>query len=70
MTLPTSDLVNPLASKDAVRIADLDDTFGRQAALSAALVSVFRGNFCDFILPNRNATAFKKHPFVSGLLLA
>ncbi len=64
MTLPTSDLVNPLASKDAVRIVDLDDTFGGQAALSTALVSVFRGNLCDFILPNRKATAFKKHSVI------
>ena len=64
MTSPTSDLVNPLASKDAVRTADLDGTFGRQAALSTALVSVFRGNFCDLILPNRKATAFKKHSVI------
>jgi CRP/FNR family transcriptional regulator, cyclic AMP receptor protein len=50
-----------LASKDADQSAGRDDQIGRQAALSTALVSIFRGNFCDFILPNRKTTAFKKH---------
>lgn len=37
-----------------------DDFAIRQAAVSSALVSVFRGRFCDAILPNRKATTFKK----------
>lgn len=37
------------------------DDFGiRQATLSSALTGVFRGKFCDAILPNREATIFKK----------
>jgi CRP/FNR family transcriptional regulator, cyclic AMP receptor protein len=31
-----------------------------QAAVSTALASVFRGKFCDAVLPNRTATTFKK----------
>lgn len=31
-----------------------------QAAVSTALVSVFRGNFCNAILPSRRAATFKK----------
>lgn len=61
MTSPVVDVMNSLASEDAGRTAELDDPLGRQAALSTALVSIFRGNFCDFILPNRKTTAFKKH---------
>jgi len=35
-----------------------------QAALSTALVSVFRGKFCDAILPNRKTTTFKKKEII------
>src|ERR1700693_1714908 len=38
---------------------DLGDSLS-QAAVSTALVSVFRGKFCDAILPNRKTTTFKK----------
>ena len=38
---------------------ELDD-FLSQAAVSTALVSVFRGKFCDAILPNRKTATFKK----------
>lgn len=38
---------------------ELDD-FLSQAAVSTALISVFRGKFCDAILPNRKTTTFKK----------
>jgi CRP/FNR family cyclic AMP-dependent transcriptional regulator len=37
-----------------------DDSTIRQAAVSTALLSVFRGKFCDAILPNRKITTFKK----------
>ncbi len=36
------------------------DSIGRQAAVSTALISIFRGRFCDLILPNRKTTTFKK----------
>jgi hypothetical protein len=61
--------VAALSESDATRTAttgsaeisiELDDSISRQAAVSAALVSVFRGNFCDLILPNRVPTTFKK----------
>jgi CRP-like cAMP-binding protein len=37
-----------------------DDCAARQAAVSSALASVFRGKFCDAILPNRKAASFEK----------
>jgi len=38
-----------------------DDLAISQAAVSSALVTVFRGKFCDAILPNRKATAFERN---------
>src|SRR5687768_9990784 len=35
-----------------------DDTVARLAGLSSALAPVFRGRFCDILLPNRAARAF------------
>jgi CRP/FNR family transcriptional regulator, cyclic AMP receptor protein len=37
-----------------------DDLAIRQATVSSALAGIFRGKFCDAILPNRKATTFKK----------
>ena len=37
-----------------------DDVIARQAAVSAALLSIFRGRFCDFVLPGRKVTTFSK----------
>src|SRR5262249_42010110 len=37
---------------------EFDDSVGHQAALSAVLVSIFRGKLCDLILPNRKWVAF------------
>ena len=37
-----------------------DDTAVRLAGLSSALAPVFRGRFCDILLPNRAARAFAK----------
>ena len=31
-----------------------------QAAVSGALATVFRGKFCDIVLPNRKAATFTK----------
>jgi len=61
---PISDVVKSPVSNDADQSTELDDSLGRQASLSTALVSVFRGNFCNFVLPNRKATAFKKHSVI------
>ena len=43
---------------------DFDDSISRQAAVSTALMSVFRGNFCDAILPNRRISIFGKHDVI------
>jgi CRP-like cAMP-binding protein len=40
------------------------DTLVRQAAVSAALTTVFRGKFCDAILPNRKTSRFQKNDVI------
>jgi CRP/FNR family cyclic AMP-dependent transcriptional regulator len=41
-----------------------DDDVAHQAAISTALLSFFRGRFCDALLPNRKATAFSKNEVI------
>src|SRR5207302_10698893 len=41
-----------------------DGFIDRQAAVSSALVSVFRGKFCDLILPSRKSVTFKKQEVI------
>lgn len=41
-----------------------DDSAVCQAVVSAALAAVFRGKFCDAILPNRRAATFKKNEVI------
>jgi CRP/FNR family transcriptional regulator, cyclic AMP receptor protein len=65
MTLSSKfDLIEPAMSTSGEMPAEFDDTVDRQAAVSTALVSVFRGKFCDLILPNRKPTSFKKHEVI------
>jgi CRP-like cAMP-binding protein len=45
-------------------LPELDESLDRQSAISTALASVFRGKFCDLILPNRKATTFNKHQVI------
>ncbi len=59
-----SDATHPAPTGNAEMPIELDDSISRQAAVSAALVSVFRGNFCDLILPNRMPTTFKKYEVI------
>jgi CRP-like cAMP-binding protein len=59
MASPNQRLVQPAARSGLELPLELDD-FLSQAAVSTALVSVFRGKFCDAILPNRKTTTFKK----------
>jgi CRP/FNR family transcriptional regulator, cyclic AMP receptor protein len=40
------------------------DSVTHHAAVSSALASIFRGKFCDLILPNRRARTFKKHDVI------
>jgi CRP-like cAMP-binding protein len=56
--------VQPAASNETELPLESDDSFGRQAAVSTALASVFRGKFCDLILPNRKTTNFNKHQVI------
>jgi hypothetical protein len=41
-----------------------DDFVARQAAVSTALLSIFRGKFCETLLPNRKVTAFNKNEVI------
>jgi len=59
MTSPNQRVIQPAAQSEREMFIGLDD-FLAQAAVSTALVSVFRGRFCDAILPNRETVTFKK----------
>jgi CRP/FNR family cyclic AMP-dependent transcriptional regulator len=54
----------PPAGKSGLEMPlDLGDSLSL-AAVSTALISVFRGRFCDAILPNRKSTTFKKEQVI------
>ncbi len=59
MASPKQRLVITVAKSELDLPIGLDDSIS-QAAVSTALISVFRGKFCDAILPNRKTTTFKK----------
>ena len=63
MASPNQRLVQP-ATKSEADLGISFDGLISQAALSTALVSVFRGKFCDAILPNRKATTFNKEQVI------
>jgi CRP/FNR family transcriptional regulator, cyclic AMP receptor protein len=46
---------------------EFDDSISRQAVVSTALLSVFRGKFCDLILPGRETTTFKKDEVIYNM---
>jgi CRP-like cAMP-binding protein len=54
------DLIQSVVRNGTEIPTEFDDSIDRQAAVSTALVSVFRGKFCDLILPNRKTTTFNK----------
>jgi CRP/FNR family transcriptional regulator, cyclic AMP receptor protein len=60
--LPTSDdrAGKPLVFEPDEPAHPHDDSATRQAAISTALAGVFRGKFCDAILPNRKVVTFEK----------
>jgi len=60
---PDPNLANSLGKRAGLP-PELDDSLVRQAILSTALGSVFRGRFCDYILANRKATTFRKHSVI------
>jgi CRP/FNR family transcriptional regulator, cyclic AMP receptor protein len=43
---------------------DQQDSIAQQASVSASLVGVFRGKFCDAILPNRKVSRFQKNDVI------
>jgi len=67
MASSLSDLLRPAASLESTLPDEFDESLGRQAAVSTALTSVFRGQFCDLILPGRKTTSFHKHQVIYDL---
>jgi CRP/FNR family cyclic AMP-dependent transcriptional regulator len=43
------------------------DFVARQAAVSSALLSIFRGRFCDAVLPGRKATTFSRNDVIYNI---
>ena len=64
MPSANSSLVQTATSNHADLLAELDDSLDHQAAMSTALTSVFRGKFCDLIVPNRKPTTFDKQAVI------
>jgi CRP/FNR family cyclic AMP-dependent transcriptional regulator len=63
MTLPAFDFGLPeIPAKPDDATAEVG--LATQMALSTALVSVFRGNFCDVILPNRKPVSFAENAVI------
>lgn len=63
MASPNQRLVQAATTSDFELNIGLDDSLS-QAAVSTALVSVFRGKFCDAILPNRKKVTFRKEEII------
>jgi CRP-like cAMP-binding protein len=66
MVAATPDLVFPgLAMPGEGGVpSEYGDFVARQAAASTALLSIFRGRFCDAVLPGRKATTFNKNDVI------
>ena len=62
MASPSQRLLQSAAKSGLELPGELDSL--SQAAVSTALLSVFRGKFCDAILPNRKTTNFKKEEII------
>lgn len=63
MASPTHRLIQPAAMSTLELPIDFDDSLS-QAAVSTALISVFRGKFCDAIMPNRKTSTFSKEEVI------
>jgi CRP-like cAMP-binding protein len=55
--------VPPSVNVRTEQLSELDN-LDHQVVVSSALASVFRGKFCDLILPNRKTTTFSKHQVI------
>jgi CRP/FNR family transcriptional regulator, cyclic AMP receptor protein len=60
MTASNLGFLQPELGRNNAVSAEFDESLSRQAAVSTALTSVFRGRFCDLVLPNRKTTTFRK----------
>ena len=67
MTPTNFDPVQQGMSSETELPSRFDDTIDHQASVSTALASVFRGKFCDLILPNRKAITFDKHQVIYSI---
>jgi CRP/FNR family transcriptional regulator, cyclic AMP receptor protein len=67
MASSDSALLPPPLGNEIGLVPAFDDLLDRQAAVSAALASVFRGKLCDLILPNRKVTTFNKHQVIYNM---
>src|ERR1700682_1321419 len=63
MASPNYGLIQPAARSELELGVGFDDSLS-QAAVSTALITVFRGKFCDAILPNRKTISFKKEEVI------
>ena len=63
MASPTRRLIEAAGKSGLELPPEAHDSLS-QAAVSTALVTVFRGKFCDAILPNRKTTTFKKEEVI------
>lgn len=66
MTAATPGSVFPELTKtgEGVVLAEYGDFVIRQAAVSTALLSVFRGRFCNAVLPGRKPITFSKNDII------
>jgi CRP/FNR family transcriptional regulator, cyclic AMP receptor protein len=64
MTSAHLGLLQLSTSNDSAAVVELEDSVSRQAAVSTALASVFRGKFCDLILPNRKTMTFRRQTVI------
>jgi len=64
MTPSNLNSARPSPDKETALPSEIDDSLARQAILSTALTSIFRGRFCDLILANRRATTFRRHSVI------
>jgi CRP-like cAMP-binding protein len=60
-------LLQPALGSETGLVPEVDDLLDCQAAVSAALASVFRGKLCDLIRPNRKTTTFNKHQVIYNM---
>jgi CRP/FNR family transcriptional regulator len=63
----SASVLSGLAIAGGDLLSEDGDLAARQAAVSAALMSVFRGRFCDVLLPGRKAITFNKNDVIYDL---